>query len=124
MSAGGFEQGFYEADSAEIHIVRFQPETEALDFGGTMNAQPEGPATSPFWVKVSRATTEYGLAPRKVRIKWTGDPPTGYLANQSLEVMVFQASVFNGVTLNSTCTYLGSEARVVGKIGENQYPGI
>lgn len=124
MSAGGFNQGFYQGDSGDIHIIRYQPETAAMDLDGTVNAIATGPATSPFWVKVSKGRTEYGLGPRKVRIRWTGTPPTGYKAEEALEVVVFQSSVFNAATLNSTVTYLGATAQLVGKIPENLYPGI
>ena len=48
MSAGPFEQGIYEADSGELHVARYQPETTQLDVGGVLNTINPGAATSPF----------------------------------------------------------------------------
>lgn len=124
MSAGAFTQTFYEGDSAAVHIIRLQPETLSLTSGGNSNDAPTGPATSPFWVKVTKGSTEYGLGPRKVRIKWDGAPPTGYKADETLEIPVLTTAFFNSLTINAACTYLGATATIQGKIQEAIYPGI
>lgn len=124
MSAGPFLLRFYEADSGETHIIKSQPETAVLSLNGAPNALPAGPATSPFWAEAGKGKTEYGLSPRMIVLRWTGTPPTGYQQNARVKVVVYQASTFNGATILSPATYLGASAEVVGKIPENQYPGI
>lgn len=125
MSAGAFELGFYQADSADIHLIRLQPETAStLTLAGNAVTPPSGPATSPFWAKVTRGSNEYGLRPRAVSIKWTGTPPTGYKADETLDVIVQSTADFNGVTVGAAAEYLGTACQVVGKRPENIYPGI
>lgn len=124
MSAGAFELKIYEGDSGEKHVVRIQPETEAADFDGTANDFPDGPPTSPFWAKVTKGPSEYGLRPRYVSIAWTGAPPAGYLAGETVKIMVADPAVYNGITITSDVTYLGAAATVVGKTPEDIYPGI
>lgn len=125
MSAGPFEQTFYEGDSGDIHVVRVQPETLATSFAGTLNDAPAGPATSPFWAKVSKGVREYGLSPRTVNFIWDdGQTPAGYKAGDVQKIAVMQTSVFNAITINSAATYLGGTGTIRGKTVENLYPGI
>lgn len=124
MSAGPFVIRFYEADSGDIHLIKSQPESAIFSIGGSPNTLPAGPATSNFWAETSKGNKEYGLRPRKVRIRWTGTPPTGYQENAVLSVPVYQSSVYNGATILSTGTYLGAPCQVVGKLPEQIYPGI
>lgn len=122
MSAGAFDVGFYEADSGDIHNMRYQPETAVFSIGGSPNTLPAGPATSIFWAKVSKGKSEYGLRPRKVRIKWTGNPPDDYDDCQTLEIVVFSLSVYNSATIGSPVTYLGTPGKLIGKVPENVHP--
>jgi hypothetical protein len=124
MSAGPFILRFYEADSGDTHVIRTQPETAVFSIGGAPNVIPAGPATSEFWAEVGRGNTEYGLRPRKLRIRWTAAPPEGYSPNATLEVVVFSPAAYNSATLLSSATYLGAAAQIVGKVPENIYPGI
>ena len=124
MSAGAFEQGVYESDTAELHVCRYQPETTQATFGGVANTINPGIATSPFWVKVSKGAREYGLKVRTVKLRWTGAPPAGYKEGSTVDVMIMTPSVFNGITLNGGATYLGADAQIIGKTPEMFYPGI
>ena len=124
MSAGVFEQGVYEADSGELHVIRYQPETSQATFQTVPNSINAGAATSPFWAKITKGKREYGLNVRKVRCRWTGSAPTGYKATGTFEIVVFQPSVFNGITINSGGLYLGEGIQVIGKTSESVYPEI
>ena len=124
MSAGAFEQGVYEADSGELHVCRYQPETTQATFATVPNTINPGAATSPFWARLTKGSTEWGLGVRKVRVRWTGSPPAGYKAATSLTIPIMTASVFNGITINSGGIYLGEPIQVIGKIPEVIYPAI
>lgn len=122
MSSGPFDIGIYEADSGEKHNVKFQPESTVFSIGGSPNTLPAGPATSPFWAEIGKGKKEYGLRPRKIRIRWTGPPPDDYADCSSLEIVVFDAGVYTAATIGSAATYLGATAKIVGKIPEQMYP--
>lgn len=125
MSAGPFNQTFYESDTGETHIIRVQPETLTATFNGATNDPPAGPATSPFWAQVTRGAREYGLKPRRIRIKWDeGGAPAGYKEDEALEIVVLSSSAFGNATINSAVAYLGGTGTVLGKSPENIYPGI
>ena len=116
---------FYEADSAEIHAVRLDDKTLTFEaIPGTPQVNPSGPVTSPFWAKVSRASTEYGLKPRSVGICFTGTPPADLEAGPTYDVTVLSKGQFDLLGLRSLVTYQGADAIVVGKTDENIYPGI
>jgi hypothetical protein len=122
MSSGPFDIGIYEADSAEKHLIKYQPESAIFSIGGSPNVLPAGPASSPFWAKVTRAKTEYGLRPRKIKIKWLAAPPAEYGDCQTLDVVVFDPAVYNAATIGANATYLDTPAKIVGKIREDIYP--
>jgi len=124
MSQGKFEQGVYEADNAQLHICRYQPETRDATFGGLPNSINGGNATSPLWVKLKPGAKEWGLKPRKVRIRWTGAPPTGYKADTTVELVVFTPDSFAAIVVNGGAVYLDTAAQVVGKTSEKYYPEI
>lgn len=123
MSQGRFTNRFYEADSGDIHLMRQQPETAVLSVNSVDNTVPAGPATSIFWVKVSKGKNEYGMSPRKLRLRWNPDAqPEGYKEEEEFEVPIYQASVYNGATIEAPFTYLGGSGVVKGKIPENVFP--
>lgn len=124
MSQGSFNQGFYQADSGEVHVIRHQPETAALAIDGVTNSVAAGPATSEFWVKANQGARAFGLRPRAVKVRWTGVAPVGFKASAVLSVVVFQTSVFNGISIGDAGTYLGSAIEVTGKRGESMFPEI
>lgn len=122
---GKTEIRFYQADSAEIHLVRQQPESAILSIDGSPNTIPAGPATSPFWAEVGRGAREYGLKPRVVRGQWLpGQAPAGYDECGEFEVVIYSTAVYNAATIGAPLTYQGGSAKIVGKTNEDIYPGI
>jgi hypothetical protein len=124
MSAGKFEQGVYESDSGDYHVCRYQPETTAATLGGVANTIAAFPPSSVFWVKLTKGAREYGLAVRKVRLRWTGPAPTGYKADTTFEIPVMTPSVFATCILNGGAIYLGEACQIIGKTYEKMYPAI
>ncbi|MEO0739792.1 MAG: hypothetical protein AAFZ35_23625 [Cyanobacteria bacterium J06649_12] len=123
-SVAGKALYFYESDSGEIHIVELDDKTLTLNISGTAQLQPAGPATSPFWAKVSRGATEYGLKPRFLNVCFTTTAPADLELGRTYPVVVLATSEFNAATVNGTVNYQGEDATVRGKIDENIYPGI
>lgn len=115
---------FYTADSGETHIVELDDVTLTLNISGTAQLQPTGPATSPFWAKVSRGATEYGLRPRKIGVCFDTTAPGTLEVGTTYDVVVLSDSEFNSATVGSTVTYQGESATVRRKIPESIYPGI
>ena len=115
---------FYEADSAETHIVELDDVTLTMNISGTAVIQPAGPATSPFWAKVSRGATEYGLRPRKIGVCFTGAAPGTLESGPTYPVTILSPTDFAAATIGSTVTYQGESAQVRTKSPENTYPGI
>jgi hypothetical protein len=122
MSAGNFETGVYLADDIAAHYIRAQEESKGLTVEGTANGYPAIGVNSKFWVKASQAKRAYGLKPRKLRIRWTGTPPAGYLASQPLEVVVYDPALWATTSRRDAGTYLGQPIVVVGKIKESVFP--
>lgn len=108
MSAGTFEFSKYETSEGEIRPFRVQPETLALTIDGTANAAPSGATTSNESVRRGTSRRSYGVTVRRVGIRFTAAPPTGYAANQTLTIPILQASVWNGISRGDTGTYLGT----------------
>lgn len=123
-SANGKGIYFYEADSAEKHIVELDDVTLTLNISGTAQIQPAGPATSPFWAKVSRAGTEYGLRPRKIGVCFDTTAPATLEVGPTYQVTVLSPAEFNAATIGATVTYQGESATVRTKTPESIYPGI
>lgn len=125
MSAGTQTIRIYEADSAEKHLLRQQPESAIFSIDGTANAVPAGPATSPFWAKATRGAREYGLRPRKLRGRWTaGQQPTGYADCAEFEVVVYTKAIYDAAVIGSPCTYLGAGGLIIGRVPEDIYPVV
>lgn len=123
-SANGKGIYFYSADSGELHIVELDDVSLTLNISGTAQIQPSGPATSPFWAKVSRAATEYGLRPRKIGVCFDTTAPGTLEVGQTYDVVVLSPTEFNAATIGSTVTYQGESATVRTKTPESIYPGI
>lgn len=113
MSEGQFINSRYELDSGEIVRVRIQPETIS---GFTANVAPTGAISAGYpSAKVSKGNREFGIGTRSISITWNGTPPTDYLATGTLRIPILTKSVFDGLALGATITYLGAEATIVGK---------
>lgn len=123
MSAGGFTTTIYEANAGTFHNMRVQPETLAATIGGTANAAAAGPVDSPFFAKVSKASTEYGLAPRFGVIRWDDDSaPTGYLESGTVAIPIMTRTLFDAASIGDAVAYNGGTGILVGKRAENQFP--
>lgn len=123
-SAAGKGLYFYVADSGETHIVELDDVTLTLNISGTAVQQPSGPATSPFWAKVSRGATEYGLRPRKIGVCFDTTAPGTLEVGRTYDVVVLSPADYASATIGSTVTYQGQTATVRTKPIENIYPGI
>ena len=120
MSAGAFQISKYAAnDGTSIYPVRLQPETIAADFDGTANDEPAGATTEPLFAKVSRSNGAYGVRPRKVTFRFTGTPPTGYKADQTYDIPILQAALWDSINPGTTGNYLGVATQVVSKAPES-----
>lgn len=119
MSAGNFSDAFYTADSGLIHPMRVQPETLAAVIGGATNAATAGPATSNQFVKISKARRERGIGSRYITARWTTTQPTDYAVNGKIRIAIPDPTVFAGINLFDTGTYLGQGITVTGVFVEN-----
>ena len=122
MSAGPFTNSFYTSDADFVHPIRIQPETLTLTIGGQANSAPTGPADAGTgFVRVSGGKRTYGITPRKVSIRFTATPPTGYAANQTYRIPVLVPGHYQAYIEPKlqTGTYLGVACQVVGKSAES-----
>lgn len=123
MSSGPFTVRVYEANSAETHFIKQQPESSVFSISGSPNTIPAGPPSSPFWAKTSRGAKEYGLRPRKLKFRFTnGQEPTGYADCGTLEVVIYSKAVYDAAVIGSDATYLGAPGTIVGRSPESIYP--
>jgi hypothetical protein len=119
MSAGAFILSKYPAVylSTAIHPIRIQPETLALSLtvGGTAtaNTAPTGAVTNPISARVSSSKRSLGLRPFLVRFKFSGTPPTGYLANAVITLPILNP-VLRAAVKTTIGTYLGAAIVVTG----------
>lgn len=118
MSAGQFLRAFYELNSGEVASIRIQPETAALVMDGVTNTVPAGPADVPGSAAVSRGNRALGINARKVSIRFTAEPPTGYSDNSVITLPWLQPTTWEALALGSTGTYLGAGVQLVGKSPE------
>lgn len=123
MSAGSFLNSRYEASYAtgQIHPIRIQPETAALaltaDTSET-NAPPTGAVTNPISALVSRGARQKGLKPRKVTIRVTGTPPTGYEVGSTVTLPILNEVLFGDLNQGVSVNYLGTTWEVLGRSPE------
>lgn len=120
MSSGPFSNVFYEtsADNGSyVLAARVQPETLAATFDGTANASAAGPANAPGSATISQGRRSAGVNMRYVTVRWDAAPPTDY-SGLTARIPVLDPATFSAWTLNSSGTYLGTAATVVGRTGE------
>lgn len=118
MSAGAFEISKYETDSGAIHPIRIQPETAAAAIGGATNAAPAGAVDGLGSASVSRGRRANGINARLVRLRFTGAPPTGYLANGTVTIPALAPEFYDAAVRGAEATYLGVAAEVTGRSPE------
>ena len=113
----------YEANNGEIHNMKQQPESDTLIVNALPHLIVPGPTTSDIFVKVSKGAKEIGIAPRKIRFRFTpGSEPDGYATCGVLTIAVQAKSQYDAAKVGDPGTYLGVAGTVVGKIPENVYP--
>jgi len=115
MSAGAFEIGRYEStDTGNLHPIRVQPETKALQLEGVTNAYPTETDTVLPSAQVSRGKRALGINARTVTIRLTA-ALTGYKVDSPITLPWFvDGADFNGFKRGDTGTYLGTACVVVG----------
>lgn len=120
MSAGAFENSFYEMSAENggfIMRCRVQPETLAATIATVANAGVSGPATAPGSATISQGRRTAGVNMRYVTLKWTGTKPTGY-DGPTVRIPVLDPAVYAAWTLGATGTYLSQDVEVTGRTPE------
>ena len=118
MSAGNFVISRYEANNGDVFPIRIQPETLGLTLGGTANSAPTDAVDQSVFARTGGGRRRYGRQARQVRVRFTGQPPTGYAENSVITLPALTPEFFNGLTPDATGTYLGAAVRLVGLSSE------
>lgn len=122
MSAGQFLDAFYTTNNGEVVRIKIQPETAALVVQGNTNTIPSGTNATNEYANVS-ARRRRGINARKVGIKFTGTPPTGYKQDSSIYVPWLNPATFPDPRGAREATYLGAAAEFVGISPERIFGG-
>ena len=119
MSGSYVFSGYSSTDApAKIYPIRVQPETIALVINGISNDAPTGGTTETVSARASGRRRQFGVNARTVSIQFSGTPPTGYKAGQTIRLPILTPDVWNGIVKNQSGNYLGSAIRVVSKTPE------
>lgn len=118
MSAGAFQIEAYETDPGTIHAIRVQPETLAATVGGVANTAADGAIVGLGSASVSRGRRANGINARLVRLRFTGTPPTGYLANGTVTIPALTPEFYDAATRGTEGTYLSVAVEVAGRSPE------
>lgn len=115
-----FINSFYQLSvGSSIAPIRVKQSTIAFAIGTTLNSAPAGPANLPNRVKVSGHRRTVGITPRKARVRFTGTPPTGYVAGGVISIPLLNNAIYAAIVGSSTTgTYLGAPVSIVGKTPE------
>ncbi len=106
MSAGAYSRSRYEDNQGNIWKIKVQPETEALEIGGTTNAPPTGEITPGFpSAQVQRGRQSIGINARLCRLKFTATAPTGYDPNGTIALPVLTQAAQSVFVADATGTY-------------------
>lgn len=116
MSAGSFIFSRYETDEGDIFDIKVQPETLTLSLNGATNTAPTGAVDGTGSVNVSGSLRQNGVNARRVRFRFSGEPPTGYKPSSVISLPILQQSVYETMTATrgATGTYLGAAIQLVG----------
>lgn len=119
MSSGAFLDSFYISNElSSTHPIRVQPETVALELGGTANAAPAGTGAILPSAQVSRGKRSIGINARTVTIEFTATK-SGYLAGSKITLPWLTFSTFAAIKPKvTTGTYQEVACKVVGKSPE------
>jgi len=114
MSAGAFENSFYESDGGTVYAIRVQPETI---IAGT-NPAATGPATGEGSASATGGRRRLGVNARRVRINWKTTAPTGYDVNGTLTIPILTPDAYTDLQKLDEFQYLGNTVVVLGKTPE------
>lgn len=120
MSAGEFTTSRYEAGTENgggIYAIRVQPETLLATLGGTANDPPAAAANQPIAARARKGAREYGVGARAVRLRFTGDLPTGYSGDEVV-LPVMTPDLFAAATPGTVGVYLSVPVVVVSRLPE------
>ena len=117
MSSGSFISSKYESNASNIYGCRVQPETVALVLNAVTNDPPAGAVNQEVSARMTGSRRQFGVTARKVTLRFTGTVPDGY-SGDPVECPIMQNSVFNGITVLQTGTYLGAPVEVISKTSE------
>lgn len=121
MSAGAFTSGIYVTDTNIPVNISVQPETKTLTLATTANADGTGPIQPGLpSAKVSSSARSIGINARKVRVRFTGTIPDGYLGSTGvLSLPVLTKSAWDAYVKQSSGTYtLNGTAYAVEYVGK------
>ena len=107
MSAGAFTSGIYVTDAGTPVNITVQPETKSLTLNAVANADGTGPIQAGLpSAKVSGSQRSIGINARKVRVRFTGAVPTGYLGTTGiLTLPVLTKTTWDSYAKQQTGTY-------------------
>lgn len=115
MSSGAFQFVGVEKDDTTTARIRVQPETLALTINGVANAGVANPAGEADRILVSAGRRRRGvLISAKVRFRFSGTPPAGYLAGSTLTLPILNGAIADEAEEGATGTYLGAAIVVSG----------
>ena len=124
MSAGAFVPGIYVTDTNVPVNISVQPETKSLTLNAVANADGTGPIQPGLpSAKVSGTQRSIGINARKVRVRFTGAVPPGYIGTSGIITLpVLTKSAWDAYGRQQTGTYTlegtAYDVAFVGKTGE------
>lgn len=116
--AGRFIRSKYKANNGDVYRVVIQPETALLSFGSVQNAPTVNNVTEKVPLRIKKPLLEKGVKARKMGIKWSEDPPTGYSQDTILYIPILTPELFAAIQLDQLGTYLGKPFLVLSLIPE------
>lgn len=125
MSAGAFVSGIYITDKNVAVNISVQPETKSLTLNTVANTDGTGPIQAGLpSAKVSGTGRSIGINARKVRVRFTGAVPPGYLGTTGIiSLPVLTKTTWDAYDKQQTGTYTlegtAYDVEFVGKTGES-----
>jgi len=124
MSAGAYVDGIYVTDKSVPVNISVQPETKSLTLNAVANTDGTGPIQAGLpSAKVSGTARSIGINARKVRVKFTGAVPPGYIGTTGIITLpVLTKTTWDAYDKQQTGTYTlegtAYDVAYVGKTGE------
>lgn len=107
MSAGAFVSGIYVTDNNVAVNISVQPETKSLTLNAVANVDGTGPIQAGLpSAKVSGTARSIGINARKVRVRFTGAVPPGYIGTMGIITLpVLTKTAWDSYAKQQTGTY-------------------